>query len=134
MIDENIMLMELENLSAFKTRYIIECTKDELQRWIKGQPKIEKCGDCSRREIWWQGYKDGLNANKWIPCSERLPEEDGGLYWTTHEDGSVILHGYMKKHGFIYNWEVDDLEKRKRQGGVIAWMLIKEPEPYKGVD
>ena len=67
---------------------------------------------------------------KWIPCSERLPEKEGELYWTTHEDGSVILHGYTKSNGFIYNWEVDDLEKRKRQGGVVAWMLISQPEPW----
>ena len=68
---------------------------------------------------------------KWIPCSERLPEKENELYWTTHEDGSVILHGYTKSNGFIYNWEVEDLEKRKRQGGVVAWMLIPQPESWK---
>lgn len=70
--------------------------------------------------------------DKWIPVSERLPEEESLLYWTTHEDGSVVLHGYTKRNGFIYNWEVDDLEKRKRQGDVIAWTPIFQPEPYKG--
>ena len=71
-------------------------------------------------------------GGKWIPCSERLPDKEYELYWTTHEDGSIVLHGYTKKNGFIYNWEVDDLELRKRQGGVVAWMLIPQPEPYKG--
>ena len=71
-------------------------------------------------------------VGKWISCSERLPEEESLLYWTTHEDGSVVLHGYTKRNGFIYNWEVDDLEKRKRQGDVIAWTPIFYPEPYKG--
>ena len=70
--------------------------------------------------------------NRWIPCSERLPEEEHKLYWTTHEDGSIVLHSYTKKNGFILNWEVDDMELRKRQGGVVAWMLIPMPEPYKG--
>ena len=70
-------------------------------------------------------------VGEWIPVSERLPNGEDGLYWTTHEDGSLILHGYTKNNGFIYNWEVDDLEKRKRQGEVIAWMLIPEPEPYR---
>lgn len=74
-------------------------------------------------------------ADNWIPCSERLPEEkENELYWTTHEDGSVIQHGYRKEHGFIYNWEVDDLEKRERQGDVIAWMPNTQPESYKGVE
>jgi hypothetical protein len=70
-------------------------------------------------------------AYKWIPCEERLPSEEQNLYWTTHEDGSVILHGYTERHGFILNWEVDDLDKRKRQGNVVAWMLIEKPQPYK---
>ena len=71
-------------------------------------------------------------GSKWIPCSERMPDKEYELYWTTHEDGSIVLHGYTKKNGFIYNWEVDDLELRKRQGRVVAWMLIPMPEPYKG--
>lgn len=68
---------------------------------------------------------------EWILCSERLPENEKLLYWTTHEDGTVMLHGWLKTNGFIYNWEVDDLEKRKRMGQVVAWMPIFEPEPYK---
>lgn len=67
---------------------------------------------------------------EWIPCSERLPEDESIMYWTTHEDGSVVMHGFTKKNGFIFNWEVDDLEKRKRQGDVIAWKPISLPEPY----
>lgn len=67
----------------------------------------------------------------WIPVSKRLPEDETLMYWTTHEDGSLVMHGYTKRNGFIYNWEVDDLEKRKRQGQVIAWTPIFKPEPYK---
>ena len=74
---------------------------------------------------------DEAQADKWIPCSERLPEDEQKLYWTTHEDGSVILHGYTERDGFILNWEVDDLDKRKRQGGVVAWIMIEKPQPYK---
>ena len=71
-------------------------------------------------------------GGKWVPCSEKMPDKEYELYWTTHEDGSIVLHGYTIKNGFIYNWEVDDLELRKRQGGVVAWMIIPLPEPYKG--
>ena len=69
-------------------------------------------------------------SNEWVPCSERLPDKEDCLYWTTHEDGSVVLHGYLKENGFIYNWEVDDLDKRARQGQVIAWIPIFEPQSY----
>ena len=67
----------------------------------------------------------------WIPCEVEMPKDETLMYWTTHEDGSIIMHGYLKRNGFIYNWEVDDLEKRKRQGKVVAWMPIFKPQPYK---
>lgn len=76
-------------------------------------------------------YEGTKKIGEWIPCSERLPENEKLLYWTTHEDGTVMIHGWLKTNGFIYNWEVDDLEKRKRMGQVVAWMPIFEPEPYK---
>lgn len=79
-----------------------------------------------------QSVTDTNVGGKWVPCSDKMPDKEYELYWTTHEDGSIVLHGYTKKNGFIYNWEVDDLELRKRQGGVVAWMLIPMPEPYKG--
>lgn len=98
---------------------------EELDRKLYGMQIISK-------RIVLDIINEQPKVGEWIPCIERLPEEDGNLYWTTHEDGSIILHGYTNRNGFIYNWEVDDLEKRKRQGGVIAWMLIEEPEPYRG--
>ena len=67
----------------------------------------------------------------WITCEVEMPKDETLMYWTTHEDGSIIMHGYLKRNGFIYNWEVDDLEKRKRQGNVVAWMPIFKPQPYK---
>lgn len=70
-------------------------------------------------------------VGEWIPVSERLPEDETLMYWTTHEDGSLVMHGYTKWAGFIYNWEVEDMDKRKRQGQVIAWTPIFKPEPYK---
>lgn len=88
------------------------------------------------RQQYDKGFNDGCKANtqRWIPCSERLPEDESTIYWTTHEDGSIVMHGYTNKNGFIYNWEVDDLEKRQRQGDVIAWMPLILPEPYKEGD
>ena len=67
-------------------------------------------------------------GSKWIPCSERLPEEHQTVI-TTHEDGTVVFHRYIKEHGFIYNWETD-MELRKKRGKVVAWMPL--PEPWKG--
>ena len=113
---------------------------EELETEYEGYKNLY----CKTFDSEYRGRMDGIDiaikvvddqppADQWIPCSERLPEEkDNELYWTTHEDGSVIQHGYCEGLGFIYNWEVDDLEKRERQGDVIAWMPNTQPEPYKG--
>lgn len=34
---------------------------DVILKMIDELPKIEKCGDCSRRKWYQMGYKDGLN-------------------------------------------------------------------------
>lgn len=95
------------------------------------------------RQKTFYGYEEGFSeldnviamiehlpkVGEWIPCSERLPEVEGTMYWTTHEDGSVVQHGWSERHGFIYNWELG--EKRARMGTVIAWMPMFKPIPYK---
>ena len=108
---------------------------EERPEWLNpncaGEEEYNK-GWNACNKYWCNTIKRQPKVGEWIPCSEGLPEDEGIMYWTTHEDGSIVMHGYTKKNGFIYNWEVDDLEKRKRQGGVIAWMPLPLPEPYKG--
>ena len=64
---------------------------------------------------------------QWIPCSERLPEYDGGTYLVTdycEQIGRKRIHVsycYMNKDGF---WSDVPLGYK-----VIAWMPL--PEPYK---
>ena len=70
---------------------------------------------------------------KWIPCSERLPEEDDyksciecldGAVWYFTENGTMGLGYYYKS---TKEWSTtDDL---KTDGKVVAWMPL--PEPYR---
>ena len=65
------------------------------------------------------------NPNKWIPCSERLPEEDGDYLVTTKWIGSYSGDVYIETHVAYYRkkpkeWDCVD---------IIAWMPL--PEPYK---
>lgn len=57
---------------------------------------------------------------KWIPCSERLPEENGEYLVTRESKG-------------IYKF-VDIVKKTNTSGDIasdiVAWMPL--PEPYKG--
>ena len=67
---------------------------------------------------------------EWIPCSERLPEEDGGLYLVTDYAKSInrkrmhLSRCYMNKEGF---WSDVPIGYK-----VVAWMPL--PEPYSGAD
>ena len=74
-------------------------------------------------------------ADKWIPCSERLPEKNGIYIIDDCRHGNHWIHtaGFIKarevwceNHGVCYDdyyGRYDDQEK------IIAWMPL--PEPYK---
>lgn len=93
------------------------------------------------REQYNKGYRDGLNANKWIPVSERLPEKDGEYLVTASSFCGEIVF----KCSFAMDLhKVDEYNFHKHKCGfygidsewgsyeidnVIAWM--PSPEPYK---
>lgn len=56
----------------------------------------------------------GIEPNKWIPVTERLPEKDG-QYLVTVKKGYMLIGLWC---GIKEDW-----------GNVIAWMPL--PEPYK---
>lgn len=69
--------------------------------------------------------KDVPTVNKWIPCSERLPEAYGEYLVTCEPDLPYRGHKTItdKDDYFAYGW--DDYGDK-----VIAWMPL--PEPWKG--
>lgn len=92
----------------------------------------------SRREaIEW--CLEGLNnmpseqpEQQWIPCSERLPEDDNAYFVTVHPDYIVpgglsvdTLHWYDGKWWFDYYGQPAEFTDP-----IIAWMPL--PEPWKG--
>lgn len=63
------------------------------------------------------GFKHEKSAQRWIPCSERLPED--GLYLVTTSKGQV------QAHVFSHNGNSEEYWMRCNK----AWMPL--PEPYK---
>ena len=79
--------------------------------------------------------EDLPSADRWIPCSERLPSENGD-YLVTLENGVVKILGYSTTQrttypkGFYYIKE--GFSWRQVQNPVIAWMPLSKP--WKGAD
>lgn len=67
---------------------------------------------------------DSQHNNGWNLVSERLPKKEWETYITSHEDGSVQIHSYTHKDGFVL-----DGDTCKPKSNVIAWQPF--PEPYK---
>ena len=67
-----------------------------------------------------QELKDnGVFVARWIPVSERLPEESGS-YLTTTRNNAVRVNHFYAGHGHqVFGY----------RNNVIAWMPL--PEPYK---
>ena len=96
----------------------------------------EKCDKCSRLcngDIDWYENIDNWTEqynNGWIPCSERMPEEDEKVYISTKTE-RVYVGVYTKRYGF-----------EKREGFIcddgfmwmntaLAWKPYVLPDPYK---
>lgn len=74
-----------------------------------------------------RGYKEGFEAAslKWIPCSERLPEELTDVLISDLE-GDV----YITRLIDVINDRAEWLAEIRAGADIVAWMPL--PESYKG--
>jgi len=86
--------------------------------WIGHRIFVQNMSDIDRQTI--LNLPSAQPEQRWIPCSERLPEERG-FYLTTTKDKAV----------YCDYWNEDNFDRTEM---VIAWMPIDTPEPYKEDD
>ena len=100
-----------------------DCNRD----WIKRIEKISLENKTSDKDV------PDTNVGKWIPCSERLPDEHENYIVTACDECNmiwaetvVVLAEYFEGSWLWYEggdeYDITDM--------VIAWMPL--PEPYKG--
>ena len=73
------------------------------------------------REQYKKGYEDGLNADKWILCSEKLPKVNEYVLCSGHGKPFIGCIDSLDNE-----WRDDHFYKRTT---VIAWQPL--PTPYK---
>lgn len=125
MIDERILLKALRGFYERERDYKLVADEkgiryepqtgliDEIIKYVQKMPK----------------------AGEWIPCSERLPEEEG-IYivddrvfnspWIHTAGFEVSSQAWCENHGVYY----DDKYGRYEDGRVTAWQPL--PEPWEG--
>ena len=81
------------------------------------------------RDQYEKGYEDGINENKWIPCSERLPSDDR-LYDITYQNHTGIHTGVaiFNTYNDRWYWECGTLICIEK---VLAWAERIKRAPYK---
>ena len=84
------------------------------------------------------GYKHEKTAQKWIPCSEKLPEEYGEyrITWTTSAsksrfigDSEYEITGEWDSENYRFKgeWLLTDYIKAYPSVKVLAWRELEEP-------
>ncbi len=107
---------------------LIDHEEKESKATWNGKPTL--CADEHRQLAeWLKDYKRLLKQPRWIPCSERLPEENADVICCTNAE-EVFVASYLGKRDDGSEC-FDDDNGMMWEGDVIAWMPWTLPEPYK---
>lgn len=131
---EEISEVEKEYVTGHKVLYALGATgmATEISGIIRSHmDDVPKCGECSRRKFYMQGYEDGKKNDGWIPVSEKLPEEDERYkgrkaidVLVTTSNGRVTKVQRQSKYDY-WCWG-------RIYGEPTAWQPL--PEPYKAME
>ena len=110
----------------------VEIDMDELIRRNDAIEALYKYNFVTK-EVIEREIMDIPSADRWIPCTERLPEERQDVYVTVFWDDygdTITAYGMRTQFGWSL-WNTAEAELIKGYT-VIAWMPL--PEPWKGAD
>jgi hypothetical protein len=103
-------------------------TREEAKHWLEIELKTWE-DECKSKHPIKEAFSVAIEAleqePRWIPTSERLPEEDGEYYATVYDtDENYKYMDIAELEDGI--WQYKDYVK------VLAWMPL--PEPYREVE
>ena len=102
------------------------CSYDVIEEHHGVTVRVLRCRRCGHQEIEWE------DTGRWIPVSERLPDDDDVLVWFEYfRYGSYNrlyqTFGIGTYYAEFKMWTINH-ESGWRQLRVVAWMPM--PEPY----
>lgn len=90
---------------------------------------LRDCDKCATEAINIINLLHNALKDKWIPCSERLPDNDGDIIMTT--DTRHVVVGFHSDGAWYYiNKEGTLSRSYDEENAIVAWMVL--PERYKG--
>ena len=117
LIDADVLRDRLQNLAT------IEGNQGVRTYWTNA---YEECADMVDEQ-------PTINPQKWIPCSEGLPEEKAEYYWVCLDSGGQCQcrwtndrFGLGANKWSEWGWSIMDKPMYTK---IVAWMPL--PEPYK---
>ena len=154
------LIYEEDAIDAVRVFYADECAlvdsiEEQLEKLPSAQPQLEECpiyggmcgypsnlcyecprhGGAHEKPLWWTaGLQPFAQPQRWIPVTERLPDE-----WKRvliQNDEGLFLVGFVKDRGWgkewFYQYEMYDYDEyiESEQGKIVAWCEL--PEPWKG--
>ena len=119
----------IKQMNEEKENYIYQCVADigvniDKEELIKALQYD--------RDQYEQGYRDGMQANKWISVEDRLPEKGGKYLVHYHDDiigEYVIIREYWEKAGKFAPMEYFEEHIGRK---AMHWMSLPEPPRRKG--
>lgn len=110
-----------KNVVSAVQSYGIDVNKEELLKALRYD-----------RQQYEKGYADAKAEQRWIPCSEKLPEKADGKYWVcTDTEYQCQCRWTDDVYGLgstgEWAWKIFDIPQYSH---VVAWMPL--PEPYEG--
>ena len=107
--------------SGYDTRMLYEI-QDILEELPPAQPDMSEYSD----KLWKAAYKRGKaeTQQRWIPCSERLPEKYQAVLATLNNGELTYAWRFD-----VDEWVICEGDRNATTDDILAWMPM--PEPYR---